>query len=116
MYFITVDGSEITALYDGSKDYVHRVTGEAIAGAVTIPDTAIKITQDEADMIKLHGACCSLEWNGTNVINTSVAELDHKKAKLLYFDTGVYKASRKDEVDLLTEAEVDTALAAYGVE
>jgi len=114
MYFIRVNGSQILSVHDGSKDYVHRLTSQPMPGAFSIPDDCIEITHDEAMAIFSAKDLSICTWDGSNVM-VDTAALSARKAALLENDRFSYSQTRKAEIDLLTEQEIDTALQAYGV-
>ena len=50
MIYITIDNlNVINGVYDGSRDYVHRVSGEPIEGAIQVPEGSIYIDEQQYD-------------------------------------------------------------------
>ena len=77
--FLKLDGDKVVGLYDGSSDYVHRVTGEPIEDARTIPDGSIPLT--EADLATYRAAKPPklLRWDGTQIISRNPETREEKE-------------------------------------
>ncbi len=115
MYFITKDiNNTITGVYDGSMDYVHRITGAPIKGAKTIPDDTIEISEMCLEKLQSTGLGGIAVWNEVNSCVDVATTLtpEQKKVKLFY---GRRQKALDEEViriGSLTEAELDTELGA----
>lgn len=115
MFFITIDKDNfITGMYDGSKDYVHRVTGEPMADAVQIPDDAFPIMDICVAAIKSAAPTHKAVWNPTKkcidkVVDDSVAglrnELYSKRVE------PILRAER-ERIDTLSETQLKSELGA----
>jgi hypothetical protein len=110
MYFITTDADGfVTGLYKGDKDYVHRITGEPIAGAVQIPDDAIKIGQPCYDLI-MNPTGQRPKWDGTCIVLSTETSLELKKKALFNANMDNILAIESARIDGLTETQIDSEL------
>lgn len=110
MYFITVDGDKVLNLYDGSSDYVHRITGEPIAGAKRVPDNAIPISQSCYETISAVSHFALLRWDGMKVVALPATARDEIEAVLFKEAVDVFKAVKLAELSALSLAELEALL------
>ena len=111
MYFITTDSfGNVERVYNGSKDYVHRLTGDPIEGAVAIPDDAIRITDVCIRMIRDVGDVSKLRWDGTCLVLNPDGTLQSKKDLLLSQNKDTWLQTEYSRIQALDEASVDAEL------
>jgi hypothetical protein len=85
MYFITTDAEGfITGVYDGSKDYVHRVTGEPIEGVVQVPEGAFLIGDVCLDILRFSPSTHKPRWDSVSgcMVSEPVTSIDEKRKVL----------------------------------
>lgn len=115
MYFITIDANNyITGIYDGSLDYVHRITGEPIEGAFQLPAGAFAIDDMCWEAIKSATPDSTPKWDSVN--SCIIQEIDLTvagKRKKLYAER-IDNVLEAEEARIagLTEAEIDAELGA----
>jgi hypothetical protein len=114
MYFITVDGDKVLNIYDGSSDYVHRITGEPIQGAKRVPDNAIPISQLCYETAHAASHFALLRWDGTKVVALPATERDEIEAILFKEAVEVFKANKLAELSTLTLTELEALLSQGG--
>jgi hypothetical protein len=113
MYFITIDAEGfITGLFDGSKDFVHRITGEPMEAASQIPDDSILIGDVCLEKIRTASPDTKPKWDGTCIVQVPVSEEEDVKREL--------KAMREqivinDEFDRIDALSLEDAKAELGV-
>lgn len=111
MYFITTDSfGNVERVYNGNKDYVHRLTGEPIEGAVAIPDDAIRIGNLCVQMIRNVSDVAKLRWDGTCLVLNPNGTLQSKKDLLLSQNKNTWLQAEHSRIQALDEASVDLEL------
>lgn len=111
MYFITIDANGyVTGLYNGDRDYVHRITGEPIAGAVKVPDGAILIGEPCVSVVRSAQPLFYAKWDGSCVIiEERASELEFRK-QLEVQRLEALQTAEVDRINNLTLAEVKAEL------
>lgn len=115
MYFITVDSNNyLTGVYDGSLDYVHRITGDPIEGAFQVPDGAILITDMCMQMIRTAAPNTVPKWDPATscIIQEADLTVEGKRNQLYSSRIDDVLTAEQTRVDALTEAELDAELGA----
>lgn len=111
MYFITIDNDGyLTGMYDGSKDYVHRITGEPIEGAVPIPDEAFQIGETCRNMIKTAAPNTKPRWDGACIGQVALTEEDELRTMLRGATQAAVLQEEKTRIDGLSLAQLKTEL------
>ena len=111
MYYAKLEGNLIVALYNGNFDYVHRLTGEAMKGAVRVPDDCVQVTGGEYDELLQYMYTWNYEWNGTNIVKVVANGLEYKIGLILFEARVKFMSDRREELTAMTEAELDAILA-----
>ncbi len=108
--FIKLDGDKVVGLFDGSSDYVHRVTGEPIENANPVPDGAIPISDSDLDTYRNSFPPNLLRWDGTQLVSRA-PETREEKELCVYMSTidGI-KTAERDRIAGLTLAELDSII------
>jgi hypothetical protein len=111
MYFITVDvDGYLTGMYDGSKDYIHRVTGEPIKDARPLPDGSIPIGDTCITKIRTAYPLHVAKWDGTCVVHEPQSDLAILQEELLSLRTTTYMESQKDAISGMSAEQIRTEL------
>jgi hypothetical protein len=107
MYFITTDAEgNITQVVDGSRDYIHRVTGEPIKDALQVPDGAIEIGEPCLNLIKQSSGDLNLKWDGSCVVATPLTDPDLLRKKLIRSRLYSVEQDEINRINALTDEEV----------
>lgn len=109
--FFKIDGSDVIGLYDGSTDYVHRVTGEAFPEAVQLPDGCVPATEADLATYKNTTPPKLLEWDGTKIIARAPTTREEKETTVFYKGHEALHQAEKDRIATLTDAELDAEIA-----
>ncbi len=111
MIYITVDNlNVIDGVYDGSKDYVHRVSGEPIEGAVQVPEGSIYINEQQYEkllQIEKSGYAC---WINSDVVEKAP---ETKLEKVNYISSKTVGSTielEKIRLETLSESDLDAII------
>jgi hypothetical protein len=109
MYFITVDvDGYLTGMYDGSKDYIHRVTGEAMEGAVQVPDGAIQLPETCLAMIRSSAPTKRPRFDSVLncIVQEDLTDVDDKRKALKSSLAEQAAYNERVRIEGLTDAEI----------
>lgn len=111
MIYITVDEfNVITGVYDGSMDYIHRVTGEPIKGAVKVPDGAVYITEQQYEKlltIERAGYAC---WVNGDVVEKPPVSFEEKVNYILNKTVDATLEFEKARLETLSDLDLDSII------
>lgn len=110
MYFAKLEGDVITEIYNGSFDFVHRITGTPMTGAVRVPDGCVQITEDEYDYLLTSPHLLDCTWDGSQVVVGATSAFLVKVGKALVINRVQYTRDRRAELEAMTEAELDAII------
>ena len=110
MYFAKLEGDVITEIYNGSFDFVHRITGAPMKGAVRVPDGCVQISSEEYDYLLNSPRLLDCTWDGTQVVVGATTSHLVKVGQVLVKNRIEYTRTRRAELEAMTEAELDVIL------
>lgn len=108
--FLKLDGDRVVGLYDGSTDYVHRITGEPIQDANPIPDGSIPLSEADLQTYRDAKPPKLLRWDGAKIVSRN-PETREEKERCVYMSTlGGIQTAEQVRIAGLTEAELDAII------
>ena len=108
--FLKLDGDKVTGLFDGSSDYVHRVTGEPIENAKQVPDGAIPITDSDLDVYRNSFPPNLLRWDGTQLISRAPETREEKEMCVYMSREDDVISAEKVRISGLSDSELDAII------
>lgn len=113
MNFITIDENNyITGVFNGSLDYVHRITGDPIPNAFQVPDGAILISEMCMNKIKAAAPTHVAKWDPVNscIIQELDVSIAGKRKQLFANRLETIMNEEESRIASLTEAALDAEL------
>jgi hypothetical protein len=110
--FLKLDGDKVLGLFDGSSDYVHRVTGEPIENAKPVPDGAIPISDADLDTYRNSFPPSLLRWDGTQLISRAPETREEKELCVYMSRENDVISAEKVRISELSDSELDAIIGA----